>query len=105
MTMINVIELKWNGPCSTDHIGHGLWVNKTKISIHLPIFKKSFDIITEYKETKMETLAENFYVEYYSDEGIERMSYLYCALNDLVFNESKYIGSNKNKFYTTIQAK
>ena len=103
--MLNVYELKWNEPSIMDDIGHGLWMNKTKVAIHLPILKKKFDIITEYKETKMETLAENFYIEYYSDEGIERMSYSYFALNDLVFNETKYIGSKKNKFYTTLQVK
>ena len=103
--MLNVYELKWNGPSTYDDIGNGLWINNSKIAIHLPIFEKEFNIIKEYKEYKLETLAENFYIEYYNDDSIERMDFLYFALNDLVFNNNVYNRSKKNKFYTTLKLK
>tara|TARA_Y100000768_G_C23518626_1_gene469337 strand:+ start:228 stop:542 length:315 start_codon:yes stop_codon:yes gene_type:complete len=103
--MLSVYQLEWNGPTILDNIGDGLWCNNTKLAIHLPILKKKFEIINEYKETALETYCEKFYVEYPRDNCLERMKLSYIALNDLVFNCSVYSGLDKNKFYTTMELK
>jgi len=100
--MLLVYELRWSGPTILDHIGDGLWDNNNIIAIHLPILKNNFEIIEEYKETKMETLSENFYIEYYGDNDLERMTFNYYNLKDLVFYNKVFNGLKKNKFYTTL---
>tara|TARA_B100001093_G_scaffold144340_1_gene136975 strand:- start:3577 stop:3879 length:303 start_codon:yes stop_codon:yes gene_type:complete len=100
--MLNVYELEWNGASICDKLGDGLWINKSNIAIHLPSLKERFNIIQEYKT---ESLAENFYIEYYDNDYIEKMKFSYFALNDLVFSNEVYSGFNKNKFYTSLKLK
>lgn len=103
--MLSVYELKWNGPSILDSPGDGLWSNRSRLAIHLPIFKNNFQIINEYKETALETYSEKFYLKYPGDNCLERMNLSYIALNDLVFNCYVYSGLEKNKFYTTMELK
>tara|TARA_Y100000389_G_scaffold203619_1_gene252719 strand:+ start:3790 stop:4107 length:318 start_codon:yes stop_codon:yes gene_type:complete len=100
--MLNTYELEWNGPSIYNEVGDGLWDNKSKIAIHIPILKKKFKIFKECKEFKMEDFVENFYIQYYNETYIERMNFSYFELNDLVFNNNVYNGFKKNKFYTTL---
>lgn len=101
--MLSVYELKWAGPTILDDIGDGLSHNYSSIAIHLPIFKKNFQIVENYKETKIETFAENFYIKYVENNYLERMNFNYFDLCDLVFYNKIYTGSYKNKFYTTLE--
>tara|TARA_B100000287_G_C20642346_1_gene783949 strand:+ start:469 stop:786 length:318 start_codon:yes stop_codon:yes gene_type:complete len=100
--MLNTYELDWGGPTICQEVGHGLWDNKSKIAIHIPIFKKTFKIFEELKEFKMEDFVENFYIKYYNETYIERMNFSYFEINDLIFNNKVYSGLKKNKFYTTL---
>lgn len=101
--MLSVYELEWGGPSILDSKGDGLWVNGSKLAIHLPTFKNNFEIINTYKETALEMYSEKFYFKYSKDEYLERMDLSYIALNDLVFTCNVYGGLHKNKFYTTIK--
>lgn len=100
--MLNVYELEWNGTSNYDDKGDGLWDNNSKIAIHVPFLKKNFKIFEEFKEYKIESLVEKFYIKYYNETYIERMNFSYFELNDLVFNHTVYNGFKKNKFYTTL---
>ena len=103
--MLSVYELEWNGSSILDSPGDGLWSNDSRLAIHLPIFKKNFQIINEYKETALETYSEKFYFEYPGENCLERMNLSYIDLNDLVFTCSVYNGLEKKKFYTTMELK
>ena len=103
--LLSVYELEWGGPTIVDRKGDGLWQNDAKLAIHLPIFKKKFEIIRTYKETALEMYSEKFYFKYPKDEYLERMDLSYIALNDLVFTCHVHSGLHKNKFYTTMQLK
>jgi len=100
--MLSVYELKWAGSTILDDIGDGLSNNNSSIAIHLPIFKKNFEIVENFKETKIETFAENFYIIYFGENHLERMNFNYFGLCDLVFYNKVYNGLYKNKFYTTL---
>ena len=100
--MLNVYELEWSGPSICDNKGDGLWINNSKIAIHIPYLEEIFDI----KDKKnMEFIAENFYIKYNDNDYIEKMDLAYIILNDLVFNNKVYSGLKKNKFYTTLKLK
>ena len=103
--MLNVYQLQWAGPSIFDDIGDGLMDNNSSIAIHLPFLKKNFEIIKEYKETKLETFSEEFYIKLDSQDFIERMRFNYFDLNDLIFYNKTYNGLKKNTFYTTIELK
>ena len=103
--MLNTYELEWGGSFIYNEIGDGLWNNNSKIALHLPFFQKKFNIFEEFeeiKEFKMEDFVENFYIKYNNETYIERMTFSYFELNDLVFNNKVYSGLKKNKFYTTL---
>lgn len=106
--MINVYELEWSESSINNHVGDGLWINNYNIAIHIPFLKERFKILDDnnsIQEYKLESLVENFYIEYYDNDYIERMNFSYFALNDLVFNNKVYSGFKKNKFYTSLKLK
>lgn len=88
--MLSVYQIDWFAP-----INEGLWDNAGRISIHLPHFKKIFNI-----EHNLHNLKHSFFVSYNNDLCIEPMVFEYIALNDIVFKTRVFQSGRRASVFT-----
>ena len=109
---IILYKLNWCGASISDSKNDGLWINRNKIAIHLPIFRRNF--LNEHKnktntkknknKNKNKTKTNCFYICYDDDnDDISEMKFSYFGLNDIVFTDSAYNYCKKANVYTSIK--
>jgi hypothetical protein len=98
MDIINVYKVDWE---INHYINTGLWDNNNKIAIHWPMFTSWYNFNENFKRK----FSENFYISYETSNIIEKMSFEYFDINDIVFTNKVWKNFKKAKIYTTIEPK
>jgi len=97
--MNNKIELYELHHSDADNVGNGIWMNYNKVAIHLPQFKKSFNI----NISNINNIVNSFYISYNEhDNCVDLMNFDYYNLKDIVFTNNYYSFCKKANIYTTI---
>ena len=99
-TSLIVYEVHWSNSYNWHNSvlgwdNSGLWDNAGLVSIHIPHFKKCFNLDSEYKNS--------FFISYKVDDKLvlDVMDFYYSSLNDIVFRNRVYLGLRKAHIYTT----
>lgn len=95
MDFISLFPLIWPPSSVVNfHTDDGLWDNAGRVSIHWPHFQKAFGAAKHVRNS--------FYISYDDTDIVERMTFSYSALNDIVFSNAVHRGCKKARIFTSL---